>query len=217
MRTTNWELLIFDCDGVIVDSEGISARVFAEEVLKYGYTASAETLRKELAGGNFAESKAFVERQLNKKLPDDFEQKFRQRTFEVFAEEIQPIDGIENILKRIQRPFCLASNAPRNKIDLNLRTTKLLPYFEGRIYSAYELQIWKPDPQFYLTVAKSMGFPPEKCVVIEDSKFGVRSAHSAGIRVYGYTAGESYKTEELAREGAIPFDHMGILEHILWD
>ena len=139
-----------------------------------------------------------------------------KKSFEAFANEIQAVEGVESIIQRLDRPYCLASNAPRAKVELNLRTTGLMPYFEDRIFSAYELKIWKPDPAFYLTVARTMGYAPEDCIVIEDSKFGVRAAHQAGIRVFGYTDGIDYKIKELEAEGAIIVDTMKELEAKLW-
>lgn len=211
----NYKLVIFDCDGVLVDSEGIAARVFTEEVQKLGYQLSIEEFHRVLAGGNLNKSIAYVEKQLGKTVPTDFVATYRKQSFEAFEKEIQPIEGIENILKQLSKPFCLASNAPRSKIELNLNKTKLISYFQDRIFSAYELEIWKPDPQFYLTVAKTMGYSPEDCIVVEDSRYGVRAAHQAGIRVLGYAAGNLEKTEELKREGAQIIQHMSELQTLL--
>ena len=185
-----YELVIFDCDGVLVDSEGLSSKVFAEEIGKLGWEISAAEVLRRFKGGKFADALAEIEANITQPMPADFEQLLRRRTFAAFEEELQPIPGIAEALDQLPLPFCVASNGPRNKIELNLGITKLLPRFSQRIFSAYELEIWKPDPAFYLSVAESMGFAKEACLVIEDSFAGMQSATGAGIDVWVYAKDE---------------------------
>ncbi len=212
----NWDLLIFDCDGVLVDSEPIGNKVIAEELARLGIEIPFDEIVDKFVGGYLDDSLKAVEEMSGIKIPlDEFVPRYRQRSFERFKQELQPVAGIPDIVQKLRKPFCVASNGPRNKIELNLSITKLLPFFKGKIYSAYELDTWKPDPAFYLTVSRQMGVTPEKCVVIEDSHYGVKSAVDAGIRVFGYTAGKSQKRIELENAGAIPLDHMNELVNLL--
>ncbi len=185
-----YELVIFDCDGVLVDSEGLSSQVFAEEIGKLGWKISAKEILQRFKGGKFADALADIEANITQPMPPDFEQLLRRRTFAAFKQDLQPIPGITEALEQLPLPFCVASNGPRNKIELNLGITNLLPRFSQRIFSAYELEIWKPDPAFYLTVAERMGFAKETCLVIEDSYAGMQSATRAGIDVWVYAEGE---------------------------
>lgn len=185
-----YELVIFDCDGVLVDSEGLSSKVFAEEIGKLGWQISAREVLQRFKGGKFADALAEIEANITQPMPTDFEQLLRRRTFAAFERDLQPIPGIAQALDDLSLPFCVASNGPRNKIELNLGITDLLPRFTQRIFSAYELEIWKPDPAFYLTVAERMGINKEACLVIEDSYAGMQSAKGAGIDVWVYAQAE---------------------------
>ena len=212
----NWKLLIFDCDGVLVDSEGIANRVFAEQVVGLGISMTTEEAAKRFTGIKMSKSIDYVEELLGHPVPVEFLTDYRRRSFEAFRQELQPIKGIEELIKKLDKPFCVASNGPRNKVELNLSITNLLPYFEENIFTAYEIGKWKPDPEFYLSVANQMGCSPEECIVVEDSKFGVKAGHVAGMKVMGYTAGNDGIKKELLAEGAIPFDSMNLLHELLF-
>ncbi|MBB1489925.1 HAD-IA family hydrolase, partial [Oceanospirillum sp. D5] len=100
---------------------------------------------------------------------------YRARTFETFKKEIQPIKGIKEVLENLKIPFCTASSGPENKIRLNLELTGLLPFFGDNIFSCYTIQKWKPEPDVFLWAAKTMGFQPNECLVVEDSVSGVEA------------------------------------------
>lgn len=208
-----YELIIFDCDGVLVDSEGLSSEVFSEEISKLGWNISPAEVGKRFKGGKFADALAEIEANISQPLPPGFEPLLRRRTFEVFQERLQPIPGIKQTLETLSLPFCVASNGPRSKIELNLGITALLSHFEDRIFSAYELKIWKPDPAFYLTVAQSLGYAKEKCLVIEDSYAGLQSARQAGIDVWVYAA-EEVSANILATEVPL-FEDMAALPEMI--
>jgi len=144
---------------------------------------------------------------MNESLPENFEAIYRKRTFEEFEKSLQPIPGIHDLLSQLNIPFCVASNAPRNKVEFNLKLTNLFPFFENKIFSAYDMKKWKPDPTLFLTAAKTMGFAPADCLVVEDSPSGVKAAVAAGMKVLGYAANEK-KAERLAKEGAIVIREM---------
>ncbi len=215
MPSMKWKLIIFDCDGVLVDSEVIASRILTEQVVKLGYPMSPSEAIHRFAGIQMAKAIEIVEEKLGRPVPADFESTFRDASFKAFKKELQPIRGVEKVLDKLNGDVCVASNGPRNKIELNLNLTGLAEYFGDNIFSAYELKVWKPDPEFYLRVAKTMQVQPGECVVIEDTHFGAASAFHAGIRVLGYAAGLERKREELAPFAHQTFDNMSDLFSIL--
>ncbi len=205
------KLVIFDCDGVLVDSETIGKRVFAEEVVKLGVPLSTTEAVERFAGIQMAEAIRQVESMLGSSVPANFEQNYRARSFDAFREELKPIAGVHDVLDQLDRPFCVASNGPRNKIELNLSITGLLPYFQDRIYSAYEIGVWKPDPGFYLGVVQDFGVDASECMVIDDTVFGATAAFHAGMHVLGYAGGSARRRQDLAPVCHQTIDSMGDL------
>ena len=183
-----YKCVIFDCDGVLVDSESIGARVWVEMAKKIGLTISYEKAFNEFTGKSFNSIVKYLSVNAKIDIPGDFEKIFREKTYSAFQANLQPIEGIDDILKNIKLPYCVASSGPREKIYLNLTKVDLIKYFPSdRIFSCYEINKWKPDPAIYLYAAKKMGFTPEDCLVIEDSKFGVQAAKAGRFNVLIYT------------------------------
>lgn len=207
------KFIIFDCDGVLVDTEEISCGVLAEEARKLGAELSNQEAIETFAGTSYSFVFNFIEKRLGKKLPDNFEEIYRKRTFEEFEKSLKPIPGIHDVIQKLTIPFCVASNAPDYKVEFNLKLVELYPYFEKNIFSAYQVQAWKPDPTLFLTAAKVNGFSPNETLVIEDSPAGVQAAVAANMKVLGYAKGK--KAEKLRSHGAIVIDNMNkILEHL---
>jgi HAD superfamily hydrolase (TIGR01509 family) len=146
-------------------------------------------------------------------MPLNFEPEYRRRSFERFKSEIKPIDGIFDLIKSLTIPFCVASSGPESKIKLNLELTGLLPYFESHMFSCYTIEKWKPDPAVFLWAAKTMGFQPSECLVIEDSLIGITAAKEGGFDVFGFTA-HDYRNElkSIAKQ---TFDKMSELPELL--
>ena len=184
-----FDAVIFDCDGVLVDSEGIAEEVWAEMAAEIGGAVDGRDAFRGFRGEKFATCVRWLEAALGRPLPAGFEADFRIRSRRRFERELKPIVGVTDVLRDLQIPFCVASNGPRGKIELNLGLTRLLPLFEGRIFSAYELDVWKPDPRFYLEVAARLGIEAARCAVVEDSMPGVGAALGAGMVVFAF-AGE---------------------------
>ncbi|TWV98729.1 HAD-IA family hydrolase [Chitinophaga pinensis] len=207
--------IIFDCDGVLVDSEVIGVRVLLDMASEYGVTMDLQEAVEEFSGIRLREGIKMLQQKANSPFPDDFEQAFRKRSYEVFKTEMRPVNGIKDILDSLTIPFCVASSGPVEKMKLNLTITGLMPYFEegNRIFSGYEINSWKPDPGIFLHAAKQMGFSPAECVVIEDSKAGVIAAQRGGFKVYGYA--KPFNGNELRKEGATVFYEMKELLNIL--
>jgi len=211
----NTELVIFDCDGVLVDSEMISARVFSEILERVDIPMSTEEVFATFKGGSMSQSIAHIENILDgRPLPFDIEAAYRKESFEAYQNEMTAIQGVEEILKKLTVPFCVGSNAPQNKIRLNLKLTGLDKYFKSdEIFSAYDFQKWKPDPTMFLESAKSFKVSPRNCVVIGDSIADVGAAAKAGITCYAYAPhGDN---EGLAEAGGIIFSEMTELENYL--
>ena len=200
------KFIIFDCDGVLVDTEEISCGVLAEEARKLGADLSNQEALKTFAGTSYSFVFDFIEKRLGKKLPENFEELYRKRTFEEFEKNLQPIPGIHEVVKNLQLPFCVASNAPDYKVEFNLKLVNLFPFFENKIFSAYQINAWKPDPTLFLTAAKTMGFSPAETIVIEDSPAGVQAAVAANMKVLGFAKGK--KAEILKSNGAIVISEM---------
>jgi len=194
----NYELIIFDCDGVLVDSESISCGVLAEEARRLGSKITNEEAVRIFAGTNLKFCFEYIEKEIGQPLPSNMEATYRTKTRERFAKELQPIDGIHDLIASLTLPFCVASNAPLAKMNFNLKKVGLFPFFEKNMFSAYEVKAWKPDPTLFLTAAKTMGFEPSKCLVVEDSLSGVKAAVAAKMDVLGLSKGERAKYLEEA-------------------
>lgn len=179
--------VIFDCDGTLVDSETISLAILIECVAEYGLQISHEEAMERFAGNELSVVFAEFEERLGRKLPDDFLDSFRRRQMGVLEQSVQAIDGAEELLSGIRLPFCVASNAPLSKVKLCLTSTGLIRHFDdARIFSAYQINAWKPEPDLFLLAAESLGVAPEHCAVIEDSVFGLKAGLAAGMQVFGF-------------------------------
>lgn len=207
--------IIFDCDGVLVDSEVIGVKVLLDMASEYGVTMDLQEAVEEFSGIRLREGIKMLQQKAKSPFPDDFEQTFRKRSYEVFKTEMRPVKGIREILDSLTMPFCVASSGPVEKMILNLTITGLLPYFEegNRIFSGYQINSWKPDPGIFLYAARMMGFSPAECVVIEDSKAGVIAAQRGGFKAYGYA--KPFNGDELKKEGATVFYDMNELTNLL--
>ena len=210
-----YKCIIFDCDGVLVDSEAISTQVLIEMAASVGVSLQMEVVINEFSGRSLKSIFEYIQERAKNKLPESFEKDFRARTFEAFKKDLKPIDGVHELLHRLTVPFGVASSGPLNKIKLNLATTGLIDYFEGRIFSCYEIKSWKPDPGIYLHAAKEMGFLPNECAVIEDSVFGIQAAKSGGFDVFGLA--NEHNKEILEQEGVTIFYEMNALDKLLED
>ncbi|MBW8682740.1 HAD family hydrolase [Chitinophaga rhizophila] len=200
--------IIFDCDGVLVDSEVIGVRVLLDMASEYGVSMDLQEAVEEFSGIRLREGIKILQQKASSPFPEDFEQLFRARSYEVFKTEMRPVNGIKAVLDRLRIPYCVASSGPMEKMKLNLSLTGLYPYFADgkRIFSGYEINSWKPDPGIFLYAAEKMGFAPAECVVIEDSKAGVIAAQRGGFKILGYA--KPFNGDELRKEGATIFYDM---------
>jgi HAD superfamily hydrolase (TIGR01509 family) len=207
------DLIIFDCDGVLVDSEPIANRIFAAMLTEIGLPTSYEDSLRDYMGRSMLTCMEIVQQRLNKPAPADFLQNFHDRCTTAFHDDLRPVPGIIDALNQISRPFCVASSGDHIKIRTTLGITGLLPRFENQIFSAYDVERGKPFPDLFLYAAKTMGADPKSCVVVEDSIPGVQAGIAAGMIVFGY-AGRS-QAQGLAAAGARTFTDMRDLPELL--
>lgn len=177
------DLVIFDCDGTLVDSEVVAAEAWSEYVARYGVDLTAQQALAQFRGASMQLCVARIEELHGKPLPAAFEQELRELMGSMLEQRLQPIAGALEMVQALAIPYALASNAPHHKIELCLRVTGLLPYFAGRIFSAYDVQRWKPDPALFLFAARGLGVDPTRCAVVEDSMPGVQAGLAAGMKV----------------------------------
>jgi HAD superfamily hydrolase (TIGR01509 family) len=180
------DLIIFDCDGVLVDSEALENQLLVDMAERHGLRVNADEAHLEFVGRKLADCVRHMERVAGRNLPDTFIEDYRKQLKVIVERELKPIAGVREALELIAVLKCVASNGPRNKIEQALRVTGLQKFFEGRLFCAYDVSAWKPEPDLFLHAAKMMGVPPEACTVIEDSRLGVQAALAAGMRVVAY-------------------------------
>ncbi len=208
-----YKCIIFDCDGVLVDSEPIGNQVLVDMANELEASIDIDYAYKHFKGNALKNCLLHIETLINKDLPSNFEAEYRRRSFSEFKKNIKPVKGIKQVLDNLKLPFCVASSGPENKIRLNLEATGLLDFFEGKIFSCYTVNKWKPDPEIFLYAAKTMGFAPKECLVVEDSKLGVQAAINGGFDVFGYTAHDV--NNELANLANVVFDKMEDLPKLI--
>ena len=211
---SRFSLVIFDCDGVLVDSEVLGIRVLVECASEYGAKMEMSEALPLFLGRKMAERVAILATRATLPFPDDFTANFRARSAIVFRKELRPIPGVREALAQITAPVCVATNGPREKMTLSLEVTGLLPFFGSNLFTAYEVGSWKPAPDLYLHAAAAFGAAPERCAVVEDSPLGAQAGIAAGMTVFGYAQDEGH-AEKLAATGAITFSHMADLPLLL--
>ncbi|MBE8726199.1 HAD family hydrolase [Flavobacterium hungaricum] len=195
--------IIFDCDGVLVDTEKIGNGILLEMASKYGFKMEIEDAYRDFNGRKLKECFHHIEEAIQAKLPESFEAEYREKSFEAFKTQVKPMEGVVSFIENLKIPYCVASSGPVEKIRLNLEVAGLLDKFENKIFSSYQINSWKPDPGIFLYAANEMGFEVNECIVVEDSKAGVKAGIQGGFRVFGLANG--YNNPDLEEEGAMLF------------
>lgn len=183
------ELVIFDCDGVLVDSERIAIRVDAIVLADLGWPLSGAEIIERFVGRSEEHFVHEIEAHLGHPLPENWEDAYQHLYTAAFEKELQAVDGVVDALDRITTATCVASSGSHDRIRRSLRLTNLYERFEGRIFSASEVANGKPAPDLFLHAAARLGVPPARCAVVEDSRYGVEAARAAGMAVFGYAGG----------------------------
>jgi HAD superfamily hydrolase (TIGR01509 family) len=187
-----YDLIIFDNDGVLVDSEPISNRLLATYLTELGHPTTYEDSIRDYMGSAMHRIHDLVLERTGQRLPDDFDDVFHARVFAAFERELKPVAGVGDVLEKLAAdgvPYCVASSGSHERIRVGHRTTGLDRWFEeDRVYSSQDVGRGKPAPDLFLYAAERMGVAPERCAVVEDSPLGVQAAVAAGMDVYGFTA-----------------------------
>jgi HAD superfamily hydrolase (TIGR01509 family) len=208
------DLVILDCDGVLVDSEVLAVEVDKRILAELGWHLTTEEIVERFVGKSSATFTAEVRAHLGRPLADDWDAPYAHWYTDAFEAHLRPVAGIEDALDRIATPTCVASSGGHPKIRANLGLTGLLPRFDGRILSATEVEHGKPAPDLFLLAAARMGVDPARCVVVEDSPYGVQGARAAGMRALGYAGGLT-PAHRLRDAGATVFTDMAELPGLL--
>lgn len=216
MSVPSPELVIFDCDGVLVDSERLTAEVSAEILATQGWAVTADEILELFTGCTDEFWRDEIEVRTGRRPDHTWDAEHGHRYERAFDERLTPVDGIVHALHLLEVPWCVASNGSHAKVRANLGRTGLLPLFEGRIFSAEDVATGKPSPDLFLHAAATMGVDPVRCVVVEDSVPGVTAARAAGMRVLAYMGGDVAE-DRLAGPSTTLFHDMRDLPGLLVD
>ncbi|HJO94785.1 MAG TPA: HAD family hydrolase [Victivallales bacterium] len=209
-----FDLIIFDCDGVLVDSEPISNRVFADLVNTLGAGISYEESKTLFTGRSDSDCKKILEDRIGKKAPDNLFDEFDKLSFAAYEKDLNPVINIHKVVDLLEKKsICVASNAPKKKIHKVLSLVGLDDKFGEQIFCSDDVKRPKPYPDLFLHAAVSMNCDPVNCAVIEDSIYGARAGIAAGMTVFGYS--ERTDSDKLKAEGCITFNKMDQLIELL--
>jgi HAD superfamily hydrolase (TIGR01509 family) len=206
------DLVIFDCDGVLVDSEALSNAVMAQHITRLGWPMSGDEAMQRFKGLTMAQVHQAIEDALGTVVDPDWRETFHSDQEDRMRRELQPVPGIFALITRTEEAGlkrCVASQGRHEKMQISLGTTGLLSLFEGRIFSAVDVPRPKPHPDLFLHAARQMDVKPGRCVVIEDSLTGIQGARAAGMKVIGYDANQS---GALTGHGATIVSHLDRIE-----
>ena len=210
------DAVIFDCDGTLVDSETLGFEAILAEAKKLGIVFAPGEDLQDLKGQAMSLTLAGLAARLGRPLPDDYEATLRSAMACAFRARLQLLPGAIETITGMKKPYCIASNGPRAKMDLTLDLTGLARYFDGRVYSAYEVGSFKPDPGLFLHAATALGVAPAHCAVVEDSMAGIRAGLAAGMAVYAFNttcvlprdiASQVHRLERLTDLCTAPWNH----------
>ena len=206
------DLVIFDCDGVLIDSEGWAHQALVEVLVEYGIYMTLEEALQRYVGISTASETADIISRYKVSLPPEYIEKKRARQKQLFEERLQPTPRIVEVIDVLQQKKCIASSSSPDRLKHSLSLVDLWDRFAPHIFSAAQVKNSKPAPDLFLFAAEQMGVHPSACLVIEDSVAGVRAAKAAQMRVYGFTGGShcgAAHTDLLRKEGAdAVFGHM---------
>lgn len=208
------DLVIFDCDGVLVDSERIAVGVDAVVLADLGWPLSEAEIIERFVGRSDEHFVREIETYLGHPLPGNWQATYQHLYTAAFEKELRAVDGVMDALDRITTPTCVASSGSHEKIRRSLGLTNLLARFDGRIFSASEVANGKPAPDLFLHAAARLGVPPARCAVVEDSRYGVEAARAAGMPAFAYAGGVT-PAHRLEGPGTVVFSDMRALPDLL--
>jgi HAD superfamily hydrolase (TIGR01509 family) len=212
---TPFELVIFDCDGVLVDSEPLANRVLQERLGSVGLQMPLAEVMRTFVGKTREACIVRAGELLGRPLPENFAADWDRVLYRQLEEELQAVEGVAALLDRLRIPYCAASNSSPERLKLGLQATGLWTRFEGRAFSAQEVENPKPAPDLFLHAARRMGAEPGRCAVVEDTPTGVRAGIAAGMTVFAFAAAGHADRDGLVQAGGRLFHHMDELASLL--
>ncbi len=211
----SFDLVIFDCDGVLVDSEPIANRVDTEQLNSIGLNLTSAEIMQHFVGRTKEGCIELAKQLLGRKLPDGFVEQWDAALIHALGAEVRAIEGVTEVIRQLRIPYCAASNSTPGRLRLSLNAAGLLPLFVGRLFSAEEVSHPKPAPDLFVHAARRLGAAPARCAVIEDTPTGARAGTAAGMTVFGYAGNAHSNIAALEAEGATVFRSMAELPSLL--
>ena len=208
-------LVIFDCDGVLIDSEPIANRVFRDRLELAGLSMSLQDVMRTFVGNTRDGCIELAGRMLGRQLPADFGAQWDEALFAALRAEVKPVEGIAELLASLNTPYCVASNGNPDRMSLSLDAAGLMPWVKGRLFTAAEVANPKPAPDLFLHAARRMGAAPADCAVVEDTATGVKAAMAAGMTSFGYVGAPHADATAMRALGAVTFASMRELPALL--
>ena len=190
------KLLILDCDGVLIDSEIISARMLVEELAQRNVSIDLAYVARHFLGRSYPTVLAEIRRSFGIDLPLEFEEQYRARLLAAFERELRIMPGVQEMLAALDLPVCVATSSSPRRVEMSLRLVGLWERLGAVTFTAQEVAHGKPAPDLFLHAAARMGAAPAECLVVEDSLPGIRAAHAAGMRVWRFTGGSHILPDE---------------------
>jgi HAD superfamily hydrolase (TIGR01509 family) len=190
--------IIFDCDGVLVDSETLSAAVLKTMMAEIGFPITDEIFRADFLGRSFANASARAEQRFGRAFPKGIQLRYRDRLLAEMRKSLKPMDGVKQLLDALTAPYALATSSSPQRLATSMEVAGLSPYFEGKCSTASEVANGKPAPDLFLLAARRLNAAPENCLVIEDSMMGVEAAMRANMVVWRFTGGSHMRPEDVA-------------------
>ncbi|UES37948.1 HAD-IA family hydrolase [Roseibium aggregatum] len=213
------ELIIFDCDGVLVDTERMANANMAAIISELGVPMTGPECQRRFMGRTLEDVQSMIEDLTGQVLPTDWPDQVRLRDLESFKAGVPAIEGVAGVLDELDRrdvAYCVGSSGKYEKMRTTLGSSGLLPRLEGRLFSAQDCERGKPAPDVFLLAARTMGHAPENCTVIEDSLPGVLAARAAGMGVYAFVEDPACDREAMQGAGAVLFEAMADLPDLLF-
>lgn len=213
------KLIIFDCDGVIADSEVLSASVLIDQLAGLGINVTPADVRRDFLGRSFPTVAQTIRQRFGQPLPDSFEADYRARLLDRFAAELRPTPGVLAVLDALHVPACIATSSSPQRVGRTLEVLGLTDRFAGCVFTASQVRHGKPAPDLFLLVAERMGCAPADTLVIEDSAPGIAAAQAAGMRILHYAGGAHLRdTDPMVLPDAVrSFDNWGDFSQLLID
>ncbi|OEJ99898.1 HAD-IA family hydrolase [Roseivirga misakiensis] len=191
--------LIFDCDGTLVDSEMLCNLGLEIKLRDYGIETSARAMMEKYRGGKLANILKDIEEKHDISFNENFVPEYRALVNQLFEKELKPCHGVHEFLSQNKLSVCVASSGPVQKINTALTITGLKRYFGNNVYSSYDINSWKPEPEIFLYAAEKMGFSPNECLIIEDSLKGLEAGLAAKIKTVLYDPSNSHEGSGVIR------------------